>query len=178
MGSEFIYIGLRPCGCWCFVSVDDGKHLDDLAKSICELIRDGIKVERWRIERFRNGEAADKCEQCKDGREQFRDKPHHRYFKVYVEQTQHAEVYVCTKGEWPCESDLESAASELGRFDWSDTQALSYSKAVEVSFGELPDAEIYSTTEGMVGVGDLPQPGVSGLVPLPGQMELFAEPPQ
>lgn len=56
MGAEqvFCYVGVMPgCGCAGVVTVDKPEYAKDTAKTVAQMVRDGLEVKRMTVEEFR-----------------------------------------------------------------------------------------------------------------------------
>jgi len=47
------YLGLKDCGCAVAAVVDEKNHQKDVAKSVANFIKDGLRIERVTIEEAR-----------------------------------------------------------------------------------------------------------------------------
>ena len=47
------YVGIKPCGCAVAAVVDRPEWAKDTAKDVARWVRDGLRVERWSVERVR-----------------------------------------------------------------------------------------------------------------------------
>ena len=59
----FAYVGYRACGCMCFAAVDKPCVMQDNAKEISKLLKNGIRIERVAGNVVRMSQW--KCETCK-----------------------------------------------------------------------------------------------------------------
>lgn len=58
--NTYAYVGIKDCGCIVAAAVDVKAHSKDVAKSVADFIKDGLKVERVTVE-----EAREKLRRCK-----------------------------------------------------------------------------------------------------------------
>lgn len=47
------YVGIAPCGCVRAASVDECDRKQEVARFCAEVVRDGLRLERWETERTR-----------------------------------------------------------------------------------------------------------------------------
>lgn len=58
---EFVYLGLKSCGCGVAACVDDPTNVEDLAEAIAEFMREGLIIERVPMDDFPSRFKGCKC---------------------------------------------------------------------------------------------------------------------
>lgn len=61
--TEYCYVGLHSCGGWQVVTVDSLDRKKEVAKTVAKIIRYGLTLERWTVDKFR---AESKICECLD----------------------------------------------------------------------------------------------------------------